>query len=209
MALKVIGAGYGRTGTLTLKIALEMLGFGPCHHMSEVIGKPEMMAFWNRVADGEEIDWEEGLGAFNSTVDWPSCAYYAELADAYPEAKVILSHRDSERWYESMADTILKFMPMSGMLNPPTPENQLRFGGLIVAGKAFGHDLSRENLIASYERHNAEVQQRIPPERLLVFDPAQGWAPLCAFLGVPAPAEDFPRANSREKFWDIPRENAG
>jgi hypothetical protein len=203
MALKVIGAGLGRTGTLTLKTALEMLGFGPCHHMIEVLGNPAQVPFWNRAADGGAIEWEDIYGGYSATVDWPGCHFYAALAERYPEAKVILSRRDPERWYESISETILKSMDSMGLAAAPIPaDHPMRFGGVIIPQKTFGFDFSRDNVIAAFERHNAEVVAMIPPERLLVFEAAQGWEPLCTFLGVPVPDQPFPRTNSREEFWE-------
>lgn len=203
MALQVIGAGLGRTGTFTLKSALETLGFGPCHHMVEVMEHPEQLAFWNRAAEGETVDWDEVYGSYGSTVDWPGCHFYAELAERYPQARVILSTRDPQRWYESISETILKSMEMMGLSGTdevPT-DHPMRFGGLIIAQQTFGGDFSKENVIAAFERHNAQVQATISPERLLVFEAAQGWEPLCAFLGVPVPNAEFPKTNAREEFW--------
>jgi hypothetical protein len=203
MALEIIGAGLGRTGTLTLKTALEMLGFGPCHHMVEVFANPAQVPLWNRAADGEAIDWEDIYGSYRATVDWPGCHFYAALAARYPGAKVILSRRDPERWYESMRETILASMAQMGLAAAPIPQDHpMRFGGVIIPQQTFAFDFSRDNVIAAFERHNAEVMRTIPAERLLVFEAAQGWEPLCAFLGVPVPAEPFPRTNSREEFWE-------
>lgn len=199
MALEVIGAGFGRTGTLTLKTALEMLGFGPCHHMVEVIANPQQIPFWNRAAKGEAVDWEEVYGAYRATVDWPGCHFYAQLAERYPKARVILSKRDPERWYDSMRETIL---PGIMQMDPAslTDDNPMLFGGMILARDTFAFDFSKDNVIAAYERHNADVQRRIPAERLLVFEVTQGWEPLCAHLGVPVPNAPFPRVNDRLEF---------
>jgi hypothetical protein len=203
MTLKVIGAGLGRTGTLTLKTALEMLGFGPCHHMIEVLANPGQVPLWNRAADDEIVDWDEVYRGYAATVDWPGCHFYATLAEHYPDAKVILSRRDPERWYESISETILQSMASMGLSAAPIPEDHpMRFGGIIIPQKTFGFDFSRDNIIAAFERHNAEVISRIPPERLLVFEAAHGWEPLCAFLGAPVPDQPFPRTNSREEFWE-------
>lgn len=204
MALKVIGAGLGRTGTLTLKTALEMLGFGPCHHMVEVMGNAAtQMPLWNRAAAGEAVDWDEVFAGYAATVDWPGCHFYAELAERYPEAKVILSHRDPERWYESMSETILKSMEMMG-LGPGEAvpaDHPMYFGAVIISQKTFDHDYSKANVIAAFERHVAAVRQTIASDRLLEFEAAEGWEPLCAFLGVPVPDAAFPRTNSRDEFW--------
>jgi hypothetical protein len=195
MALEVIGAGFGRTGTLTLKTALEMLGFGPCHHMVEVIEHPEQLPFWNKATRGEAVDWEDVYGPYKATVDWPGCHFYAALADHYPNAKVILSKRDPGRWYESMSETILKTLDVF-----MGDDHPMVFVSRLISKTTFNTDFSRENVIAAFERHNAEVQRRIPADRLLVFEAAQGWAPLCAFLGVPVPDEPFPRVNDRQEF---------
>jgi len=204
MTLQVIGAGLGRTGTLTLKTALEQLGFGPCHHMVEVFANPEQVPFWNRAALGEAVEWGELYGTYRATVDWPGCHFYAELAERYPEAKVILSLRDPERWYVSMSETILKSMGMMGFGEPgKIPEDHpMRFGGIIIPQKTFNYDFSKDNVIAAFERHLANVRSTIAPERLLEFEASQGWEPLCQFLGVPVPEEPFPRTNSREEFWE-------
>lgn len=203
MALKVIGAGLGRTGTMTLKVALERLVFAPCHHMVEVLANPAQVPFWNRAAEGEPVDWEEVFAGYRATVDWPGCHFYAELAERYPEAKVVLSLRDPERWHESMRETILASMQQMGFRpgEPVPTDHPMRFGGVIIADKTFGFDFGKANVIAAYERHAASVRRTIAPERLLEFEMSQGWEPLCAFLGVPVPAEPFPRTNSREEFW--------
>lgn len=199
MALQIIGAGLGRTGTLTLKTALEQLGFAPCHHMVEVFAHPEQRHFWLRAAKGEQVDWDEMFGGYRASVDWPSAHFYAELAERYPNAKVILTRRDPERWFESMSATILKAM---GAHEGAAPDDHpMRFADIIIAEKTFGRDFSAANVIAAFERHNAGVQRAIPPERLLVFEAAQGWEPLCRFLGVAAPDAPFPRTNSPEEFW--------
>jgi len=199
MALQVIGAGLGRTGTYSLKLALEQLGFGPCHHMLEVFAHPEQALFWRRAADREPVEWEELFCDYRASVDWPSAHFYKELAERYPDAKVILSRRDPQRWYESMSDTILKVTAqMAAEADPNAPR---RFAEIIVAKNTFGYDFTQANVIAAFEAHNAEVQRVIAPERLLLFEAAQGWAPLCRFLGVPEPQTPFPRTNSREDFW--------
>ena len=112
--VKIIGAGFGRTGTASLKAALEHLGFGPCYHMLEVIAQPERIHDWERALDGEVSDWDSVLGGFQSTVDWPGCAFWRELLDAYPDAKVVLTVRDPQRWYDSTHETIYQFAQ-----NPP------------------------------------------------------------------------------------------
>ena len=201
MALEVIGAGFGRTGTLSLKTALEILGFGPCYHMVEVIAHPEYIPLWNRAIDGVAIDWEEVFGQYRATVDWPACHFYDKLADFYPDAKVVLSLRDPERWYNSMRETILPTMTGENR-DPaaPVPDETMAKFIEIISDHTFNMDFGKDNVIAAFERHNAEVRRRIPAERLLVFEAAQGWEPLCAHLGVPVPDQPFPRVNDREEF---------
>jgi Sulfotransferase domain len=202
MTLQVIGAGLGRTGTMTLKTALEAIGFAPCHHMVEVFAHMEEQApFWLAAAKGQAVDWDKGLAGYRASVDWPSAHFYKQLAAHYPDAKVILSRRDPQRWFESMSETILKSMAM----HPGGGDHPMQFARMIVVEQTLGGDLSAENVMAAFERHNAEVIASIAPERLLVFEAAQGWEPLCAFLKVPVPDVPFPRTNSREEFWNIVR----
>ncbi len=198
--LQVIGAGFGRTGTATLKAALELLGFSPCHHMIEVIMHPEQAAFWERAARGEVVDWDEMFAEYRASCDWPSCAFYKELAAHYPSAKVILTLRDSKAWYKSICNTILPAMQAPIVVNGKQMGPPGNFAPLLIGEKTFHKDFSEENMIAVFERHNEEVKRTIPRHRLLVFDAKQGWEPLCAFLGVGVPATEFPRNNTTEEF---------
>lgn len=200
MPLDVIGAGFGRTGTQTLKLALERLGFDPCHHMTEVLDNPGQLDFWNRAAAGEPVDWEEVYGNYRATVDWPGCHFYAELAERYPRAKVLLSLRDPEEWYASMDQTILVGMRQMRLDQPVPRDHPMYFGAVIVGQQDLGGDLSKDEVIAAFERHNEAVRRTIPADRLLEFRSSDGWEPLCAFLGVPVPGEPFPRTNARENF---------
>jgi hypothetical protein len=197
MTLRVIGAGFGRTGTVSLKLALEMLGLAPCHHMTEVFAHPEQVPFWDRAAQGEAMNWDEVFSSYRASCDWPSCAFYKELAVRYPEAKVILTLRDPKAWYKSVTATILRSM------HKPEPGQQGLpgiFGPLLIGEKTFGNDFSEAHMIDVFERHNAEVKRTIPSDRLLVFEAQDGWAPLCEFLGVPVPGVPYPRANSTDEF---------
>ena len=201
MALQVIGAGFGRTGTMTLKTALEQLGFGPCHHMYEVIIHPEQAGFWERATRGENVDWEEMFADYRSSCDWPSCSFYKELAERYPEAKVILTLRDPKAWFKSVSNTIMvsfkgpMTLPDGRRVGPPGD-----FAPQLVGQKTFGGRFDEAHMIDVFNRHNDEVRRKIPKDRLLVFDAAQGWEPLCKFLGVPVPATPFPKTNSTEEF---------
>lgn len=195
MGLDVIGAGFGRTGTASLKLALETVGFGPGYHMSEVISNPGHIDLWNDVAAGAP-DWDAIFKGYVSAVDFPAATYWRELADYYPDAKIILSLRDAERWYESTQETILseKMWTLIG----PTPWGRMvdRTVSRLFDGKIHDHD----TLIRVYNGHNEAVKAAFGPDRLLVFEAKEGWAPLCAFLDVPVPDAPFPRVNSRTEL---------
>lgn len=202
MALSVIGAGYGRTGTASLKIALEQLGLGKCHHMHEVLQSPGQLDLWEAVAASKSVDWEAVFAGFGCAVDWPSATFWREIADFFPDAKVLLSVRPAERWWTSFADTIKQLLDDDG--EAPTPEvGRVRAMArkVIIDGSLRGAYHSRDAAIARFEEHVAEVRAAIPAERLLVFDVAEGWEPLCRFLDKPVPDTPFPRTNSTEEFW--------
>jgi hypothetical protein len=196
MTLSVIGAGFGRTGTLSLKHALEAIGLGPCYHMVEVFKNPEAPNWWYEAAlDPANANWARIFEGYNSTVDWPNATFYKELAAAYPDAKVILTERDPDDWFESTQATI--FAEREGMdPNAPFP----RMIGKVIFELFDGRMHDKDHLISVYKAHNAEVRAVIPPERLLVYHVADGWPPLCDFLGVPAPEGETPKVNSREEF---------
>lgn len=200
MSLKVLGAGFGRTGTLSLKLALEILGLGPCYHMMEVFKYPGHSEQWSAAADGN-VDWEKLLAGFPSTVDWPSTYFWRELANVYPEAKVILTVRSTESWIKSVHNTIFRH------IDEDTPDAnsalaaQKRMVQKLVRQGTFAGDLKTPDHIGKvYEAHNEEVRRTIPAERLLVYESGQGWEPLCKFLGVPVPSVEYPKANSTEDF---------
>jgi hypothetical protein len=194
MALKVIGAGLGRTGTLSLKLALEQLGFGPCYHMTEVLMEPSRGAGWLAAADGQP-DWNAIFAEFESTVDYPGCVFWRELAQFYSSAKVLLSVRDPQDWFDSTQQTIF-----SDEHNKPLVKSALSEFFDKTVFKAYGdHIHDRDFMVAAFRRHNAQVEQAVHKNRLLVYEVAQGWPPLCKFLGVPIPDSPFPRVNSREE----------
>lgn len=201
MTLAVVGAGFGRTGTNSLKLALEMLGLGPCHHMYEVLNDPEQLPYWQAAARGEHPDWDEVFANFGAAVDWPSARYWREISAHYPDAKVLLSVRPEDKWIDSVHATIY-----ATMLNwQSRPEGHNRDLGAMafetVCNQVFDGKLGdKEHAKSVYRAHIAEVQATIAPERLLTYDVAEGWEPLCAFLGVTVPDEAFPRTNSTEDF---------
>jgi hypothetical protein len=195
MTLSVVGAGLGRTGTASLKVALEMLGLGRCHHMSEVFGSPEQVELWTRAAAGKP-DWPAIFKGYGAAVDFPTSAFWRELASFYPDAKIILSLRDPEKWFESTQETILS--PLAERSMPQMP-----FGPVVknVVWRFFDNRIhDHDHMIAAFNRHNEAVKREIPKGRLLVFDAKEGWAPLCAFLGKEVPSDPFPRVNSKEEM---------
>ena len=206
--MKVIGAGFGRTGTLSLKAALEELGFGPCYHMTELFEHPEHADSWDAARRGEAVDWDVLLGDYEATVDWPGCTFYEGLIERYPEAKVLLSVREPERWYRSTRETVYELSRITVL--SPLSRPTFRLVGLFVPaiGKVArmntrliwddtfdGRFEDEAYAEAVFERHNAEVRRKVPPEKLLVYEVKQGWGPLCAFLGVEVPDKPFPRLN--------------
>jgi Sulfotransferase domain len=203
MSLAVIGSGFGRTGTASLKRALEMLGFGPCHHMEEVLSHPEQVAYWQAVVAGKPVVWDDVFKGYRSQVDWPGAHVWRELAEAYPEAKVIHSVRPEDAWWTSFSATIGKVFTIYEHL--PAPSHvaaMLHVMQIAVVQQTLGcPPTDREGVLAAYRRRTEQVRAVLVPERLLVFDVTEGWEPLCAFLGAPVPDGAFPRTNSTEEFW--------
>ncbi len=197
MALKVVGAGFGRTGTLSLKTALEKIGFGPCYHMMEVFSRPEHVAMWHRLAFEHSMDWDLLFSGFRATVDWPAARWWREIAVHYPEAKVLLSVRDPEAWYKSMIDTIYQPMKSPAAANAPELVRlQTEMVRKAILSESFDNRFEdKAHAIEVFNRHTQEVRESIDPKRLLVFDVREGWAPLCRFLGVAVPDEPFPKLN--------------
>jgi hypothetical protein len=218
MTMQVIGAGFGRTGTLSLKLALEELGLGPCYHMIEVNAHPKHDAQWLALAKGETSDWRSMLEGYASTVDWPTTYIWKELVAANPQAKVILTLRDPNAWYASasatifarmnefetiLAETILAETILAGQdaeAVDPAPKLHMRMVNTIVVEKTFGGCLDKVHALRVFNAHNDEVRRLVPPQRLLVHEMGQGWEPLCAFLGVPVPATPFPKVNTTADF---------
>jgi Sulfotransferase domain len=209
--MKLIGAGMPRTGTLTQKLALEMLGFGPCYHMVDVLADLDQAGLWDRALDGEG-PWQEIFANFNSTVDWPGGYFYRDLMDVYPEAKVLLSVREPEAWESSMRQTVWAVRHGESLIrllssaqahvNPQWKGFLNMIDRLVWEGRgtfASGH-AEPQQLIDTMNRHNEEVKRNVPSERLLVWSVTEGWEPLCDFLEVPVPQESFPHINDRTEF---------
>lgn len=202
MTISLIGAGYGRTGTLSLKSALETLGYNKCHHMIEVINNPGEPERWMQAIDAQTVDWESLLEGYQATVDWPACHFYRELADYYPKAKVLLSIRDPLEWFESISATTLRVIRKRMQSSEPGQPKNL--GSELVVKAAFGGEIDDvEHAINMFNQHTKEVVDAIEPDRLLIFDVREGWEPLCQFLDKPLPDTAFPRVNSRDDFEEI------
>ena len=206
--MKVIGAGFGRTGTLSLKHALERLGFGPCYHMAEVAAHPEHVDLWRRAWRGED-PWAEIFADYGAAVDWPAAAFWPRLMDHYPEAFVLLSLRDGASWFKSATDTIFRSMREGLASGNATLQERLLMAKEIIVDGTFGGDLSdRKAAIAAYEANIAKVRATVPEDRLIQVDARDGWEPLCAALGVPVPEEPYPRVNTTEEFFERWRKRA-
>lgn len=202
MALQVIGAGVGRTGTYSLKLAINQLGFGPCHHMEEVVlNMPRQLPLWVDLLQGKG-QWDAIFDEYASAVDWPTARYFRELASAYPSAKFVLTQRSPESWAESFSSTIYKLLAERDQA-PEAMREWLNWVSTVVEQTGFPAGLNVDGLKRAFVAHNDAVRAAIPPDRLLVFEVKEGWAPLCEFLGVPAPTDPFPRTNNRSEFWDL------
>jgi hypothetical protein len=197
MSLQVVGAGVGRTGTTSLKLALERLLGGACYHMVEVFAHPESFPLWKQAGEGGS-PWDELFEGYVATVDWPSAAYWRELAAHYPDALVLLSVRDdAEAWWESASSTIILGAERDGA-SADDPWRTMVIDPML---ERFTPDWAdHDAAVAAYERHNAEVRAEVPAPRLLEWRPGDGWEPLCERLGVAVPSDPFPHANTKEEF---------
>ena len=196
MPLRVVGAGVGRTGTESLKLALELLLDAPCYHMLEVLQHPESSRYWAAAGRGEMPNWDDVFTGYGACVDWPAAAFWPEISAAYVDAIVLLSTRSTaEEWYRSASSTIFAVDPASmpgaggvddfipGMFDRFTPDIQ-----------------NPEAAMAAYEAHNQHVREAIPPSRLVEWRPGDGWEPICHALGLPTPDESFPHVNTTAMF---------
>ena len=215
--MKVIGAGFGRTGTTSLKVALGELGFCPSYSLTEVFAHPEHVEFWVGASEassaGEGVDWEGFFEGYEVAVDWPACAFYEELMEAFPEAPVILTVRDPEPWYESLRSTIYQLrkltagplpvraaFTLAGLFAPGVTDTARLADHLIWENTFDGRFEDKTYAMEVFEANNEMVRRRVSLERLLVFDVREGWAPLCEFLGVEVPNKPFPRLNETREM---------
>jgi hypothetical protein len=196
MTLRVVGAGLGRTGTMSLKLALERLLRAPCYHMAEVFAHPEHIPVWHAAARGEPVDWPALMKGFASAVDWPVGSFWPELAAAFPDALILLSTRSAESWWASASATIFPASTRPEIARTPWNEMWME-----LCRSRFTTALTdRAACIAAFERHNADARARASKARFLEWRASDGWAPLCRALAVAVPDEPFPHANSKEEF---------
>jgi len=199
MTLRVVGAGLGRTGTHSLKVAFEQLLGAPCYHMFEVFQHPDDIAQWQSAADGVMPDWHQLFANYRAAVDWPVAAYWRELADAYPDAIVVLSTRPTDEWWRSANRTIWE---VARRPTPPDPVAQahMRMIGCMLDERFTPQWGEEEPSKTAYERHNEQVRATVAPERLVEWQPGDGWERLCAALELPVPATPFPHLNTADEF---------
>ena len=209
MALQVVGAGLGRTGTHSLKVALEQLLGGPCYHMVEVFGRPDQRDSWAAAVRGEDVDWASFLAPYRATVDWPAAAFWKELSVAAPDAVIVLSTRDSEAWWKSASETIFAVLARGARPADDVGREELTMIEALIEQRFTPDWQERDGAIAAYEAHNARVRAEAPPGRLVEWQPGDGWAPLCAALGLAEPSEPFPHLNSTSDFRAMTGLDAG
>lgn len=199
--MQIIGAGFGRTGTKSMKLALEQLGFGPCYHMHEVFQKPASIPLWHQAAFGVEIEWDDLLAGYPSGVDWPLSYFWEPLSHRYPDAKILLTLRPADGWYTSMTNTIFSHL---GGNKPEGDETQIMFKEMvdkIVREETFDNRTDdRAHCEAVFEQHTARVKTIVPEDRLIVHEVGSGWETLCDGLGVPVPDTPFPKTNTTAEF---------
>jgi hypothetical protein len=195
--LKVVGAGLGRTATMSLKTALERLLGEPCYHMIEVFPRPEHIGVWTDAANGKPVDWRALFDGFGAAVDWPTCAFWREISAEYPDALILLSTRtDADTWFTSADNTIFRVAD-----DMPPEMEPFRAMWEAIATNTFTPDFrDHDAATAAYEAHNAAVRAEADPARLVEWQAADGWEPLCAALGVAVPDEPFPRMNTSEEW---------
>lgn len=199
--LAIVGAGFGRTGTTSLRSALDALGHGPCYHMSEVFKHPAHIDVWNDAGDGKPVDWDVLFDGYRAAIDYPAAHFWTELMTYYPDSKVILTVRDTDAWYESINQTMFQ---MIGVDRGNVPEVALKQRAmarkLVVDQYLKGNATDPDHVKATFEASNQRVIETVPADRLLVFEVAQGWKPLCEFLGCDIPGEAFPHLNTTADF---------
>jgi hypothetical protein len=199
MEIAVVGAGVGRTGTHSLKLALEQLLDAPCHHMLEILGDPTQIPTWIDAIEGRPVDWSAMLARYRAIVDWPGGAFWPELSAAYPDALVLLSVRDPEGWYRSASNTI--FLTFDNM--PPEVAPWLEAVRKLLRDRFSDRFDDPTAMMDAFTRHNDAVRAAVPADRLLEWSLGDGWEPICERLGLPVPAEPFPVTNTTDEFREM------
>jgi hypothetical protein len=201
MTLSVVGAGLGRTGTHSLKIALEQLLGGPCYHMLEVFGRPDDIPVWHRAIDGDQPDWSAFLSEYRAAVDWPASAFWRELSAANPDAVILLSTRkDADAWWKSASNTIFHIADREVEIGGADGKAQREMAVDMLA-KTFTPNWQDETEAKrAYEAHNAAVRASVPADKLIDYRAGDGWEPICEKLGLPVPSEPFPHVNTTDEF---------
>ena len=200
MGLQVVGAGLGRTGTHSLQLALQQLLDGRCYHMIEVFGRPDDTAVWHRAVRGEMPDWNDFLSDFTATVDWPASAFWQEIADANPDAVVLLSSRDTEGWWKSASNTIFNVARREVPPDEPALQAQMKMVDDLFRLRFTPDWQDETGAKRAYEQHNEAVRATIPADRLIDYRTGDGWNPICDKLGLPVPDAPFPHVNTTEEF---------
>ncbi len=216
MSIKIIGAGLPRTGTNTLKVSLEKLGYMKTYHMKELLVHPENLRYWLLLRETGTTNWEELYNGYQATVDFPGYPWYKEHMKQYPDAKVILTIRPFEKWHESVYSTIWQAQHPSEsqkmeMKQKMDAEPRLQatmkcveFAKEVIMEDHFqGRFLDKAFAEKVFNKHIEDVKANVPAEKLLIFDVSEGWGPLCNFLGVPEPVEPLPHTNKRENFKEM------
>lgn len=199
MTLRVVGAGLGRTGTHSQKLALERLLGAPCYHMIETFGRPADIPVWHRAVDGDLPDWRTFLADYAAAVDWPVCAFWRELSVEYPDAIVLLSTRDTDSWWTSASNTIFQVVGNEVAAEEITGAQQSMAIDMLT--KRFTpHWMDEDEAKRAFEQHNADVRAAIPADRLVEWQPGDGWEPICTALGLPVPYEPYPHVNTTADF---------
>lgn len=196
--MRIIGAGLGRSGTMSIQEALEQLGYRPCYHMKIALWRFWHLNFFLKAWHGEEVNWKRFFRHYQAVVDWPACSFYKELMTEFPDAKILLNIRDPEKWYDSMYETIWAIQPAFPFWFPPIVRRL--HNDIIWNGNLKGVFRDKQKTIEVYKNYIESVRETVPPERLLVYDVREGWGPLCAFLDVPVPDLPFPNKNERKSF---------
>ncbi len=200
MGLKVLGAGFGRTGTHSLQLALNTLGFGPCYHMFEVAKNPSHNKIWLEAIEDKPVNWQELFKAYQSAVDWPAAAFVPQLLDVFPDVKIVLTLRDPEDWYQSISKTIFTSLAIEGKVRGMVGSSRKNMASQLFKRVFSGRYKDKEYILEAFDEHLGKVEEWVPRESLLKYRVTEGWQPLCEFLGVPVPDLAFPRSNDRQSF---------